>query len=213
MSDYDQPADNSTDGFTFADNPYQTPLREWLRQTMLNDFKFEKEYRSDQDDKNGGVFFKWIQKNHKQLFEIWANSGTFSTCTSFVAILTTRILLAAGLADPQTGLPIAGQPRFKTFDLALNKKGWHPASDTSHTPDIGDIYALGVPGNVKHVGVILNSTGKVWQTVEAGQGVIKQYDSIRRKGWHTPPFTELMGWINIDEYFDTWKLVETKRRY
>jgi hypothetical protein len=101
---------------------------------------------------------------------------------------------------PKTGSP----PVFQTFDLALNKKGWHRYPEQDRQPRLGDIFALGKPLAVKHVGVVLNSVGNQWITVEAGGGSIGQFQSISRNGWHAPPFSEMYGWIDIDEYFDTW---------
>lgn len=186
--------------FTHTDNPYNYPLRQWIYQEFIKWFPTERAYRSNDDDpKIRAIFFQWIPKDQGALEKIWKEKSTFSACSSFVAILVTRIRQAGGLW-PKSGLP----PLFQTFDLSLNKKGWHWATDTTQQPSVGDIYAVGKPGAVKHVGVILNSTGDAWQTVEAGQGLIGQYDGITRKPWHVPDATKLMGWINVDEYFDTW---------
>jgi hypothetical protein len=118
-----------------------------------------------------------------------------------VSILVTRIRQNGGLW-PKSGNP----PLFQSFDLSLNKKGWHKYTiGQEESPDVGDIWVYGKPGVMKHVGVILNSVGNQWITVEAGGGIIGQYQSIKRAGWHAPDYTQLYGWINIDEYFDTWQ--------
>lgn len=196
------------DGFTYADNPYSSPLRRWIYDYLIKEFPTDnKVYRSDSD--NAGEYQKfetWTQcTQHKDradkfkyyyLPDIWAGKATFSTCTSFVAILITRI-------RQHGGLQVKGAPVFQTFNLSMNKKGWHTYPDANSSPDVGDIFAVGSPSNMKHVGVILNSVGSLWATVEAGGGEIGKYQSIKRATWHLPN-PGVCGWINIDEYFDTW---------
>lgn len=167
----------------------------------------EKTYRSDSKDASEYQKFEtWTQctqykdradkYKYHYLPDIWAGKATFSTCTSFVAILVTRI-------RQHGGLKVQGAQVFQTFNLSLNKKGWNTYPNTEKSPDVGDIFAVGSPSNMKHVGVILNSAGSIWQTIEAGGGTIGQFQSISRRGWH-PPNPGVCGWINIDEYFDTW---------
>lgn len=199
------------DGFTYGDNPYNAPIRRWIVDYMSREFPAEKEYRSDSIiDSESQKYETWTQTTQDPdraekygyfyLFKLWAGKGGFSTCSSFVAILVTRIRQNGGLY-PKSGLP----PRFEAFNLSLNKKGWIPYPNAEgKTPNVGDIFAVGSPTNMKHVGVIMNTDGHVWQTVEAGGGQIGKYQSIKRTGWHTPP-AGLCGWIDIEEYFDNWK--------
>ncbi|MCL4202479.1 MAG: hypothetical protein KJ000_08280 [Pirellulaceae bacterium] len=193
------------DGFTSADNPYASPLRQWIYRYLDREFPVAKTYRSDQgEEADIQKFETWTQCTqrkdradkfkYKYLPDIWAGKATFSTCTSFVAILVTRIKQHGG---------VKGGPVFQTFNLSLNKKGWNTYPNAEKSPEVGDIFAVGSPSNMKHVGVILNSVGKLWITVEAGGGLIGQYQSITRSGWH-PPNPGICGWIDIDEYFDTW---------
>lgn len=197
-----------TEGFTYADNPYSSPLRKWISDYLNKEFPIDnKVYRSDQGTENEIQKFEtWTQCTQRKdradrfkyhyLNDIWAKKGSFSTCTSFVAILITRIRQNGGLL-------VKGAPVFQTFNLSLNKKGWNTYPNANKSPDVGDIFAVGSPFNMKHVGVVLNSVGSLWVTVEAGGGLIGQYQSIQRAGWH-PPNAGICGWIDIDEYFDTW---------
>lgn len=204
------------DGPTYADNPYSSPLRRWIYDYMVKEFPMEKTYRSDSSDASDyQKFEKWTQctqdkgraekYSYHYLFDMWAGKASFSTCTSFVAIFVSAIRINGGLMKlGKNGVPITkGVPVFQTLNLSLNKKGWHEASETNNNPRIGDIFAVGPVSNPRHVGIILNSVGSLWQTIEAGGGVIGQYQSISRNGWHAPN-PGVCGWINIDEYFDTW---------
>lgn len=185
------------DGFTYADNPYNSPLRQWFYEYLSKEFPTnDKVYRSDSENKGDRQkFTTWTGMTQESIMEMWKSKARFSTCTGFVAVLVTRIRQSGGLK---------ASPVFQTFDLALNKKGWHRYPDPSKEPDVGDIFVLGSPGYMKHVGVILNSIGNQWVTIEAGGGTIGQFQSIKRAGWHTPDYANLYGWIDIDEYFDAW---------
>ncbi len=197
---------------TYADNPYNSPIRRWITDYLIKEFPLAKVYRSDSDnDKECQVFETWTQTTQRKekadkfgyyyLPDVWSGKKTFSTCTSFIAILVTRIREYGGLM-PKKGMP---KPRvFQTFDLESNGPSFHlyPSSDSS--PDVGDIFVYGRKLHMEHVGVILNSDGNIWETIEAGGGVIGKYQSIARTSWHTPEYPRLYGWLNVDEYFGTW---------
>jgi len=87
-------------------------------------------------------------------------------------------------------------------------------------PRTGDFFQIGTldkPGNwyYDHVGVIIDCVddpkNPTWTTVEAGQGGPgRGFDLVKRKGPrllnpvdpdHPKSKKELMGWLDIDEYF------------
>jgi hypothetical protein len=143
-----------------------------------------------------------------------------TSCEGLIGSLL-RKLTAAGFGTPNRG-------NMTTFNLAgcgpngrepATTRGWHWYRDRTEAlhPRPGDLFQVGVPANpgqwsFKHVGVItLWAVGAnpSWTTVEAGQGgPAKGFDFIARKGPRplnpidpASPKKELMGWIDIDEFF------------
>lgn len=195
---------------SYADNPYNSPIRRWIIDYMKKEFPTVKVYRSDaKDEGEYRVYENWTQTSQDEgrarksgyyyLADLWAGKKKFSTCTSFIALLVTRIRQNGGLM-PKKGLPKV----FQTFDLEANGPSFHRYPSADSAPDVGDIFVYGVKGLMEHVGVIINTDGSKWETIEAGGGIIGQYQSVARTTWHFPKNHRFYGWVNVDEYFEAW---------
>jgi len=79
-------------------------------------------------------------------------------------------------------------------------------------PEPGDFYAIGDGGSgIVHVGVIIDSSGSIWRTADAGQGthanqaaayVERAYDPIALTiGGPVGP-RPLAGWMNVEKYVE-----------
>jgi len=102
--------------------------------------------------------------------------------------------------------------------------GWHWYKDKTATvhPQPGDFFQIGVPlangrWSIRHVGIIIawiDGENPIWTTVEAGQGgPSRGFDLVKRKGPRpVDPIDPavrskvLMGWLDLDEFFDGWKI-------
>lgn len=134
-----------------ADNPYNSPIRQWVVNYLNREFSKIKVYHSDSEiDKECQVLKTWTQTTQRQemankagyhyLPKIWSEKSTFSTCTSFIAILVTRIRQNGGL------MPKKGMPKlrvFQTFDLEANGASFHRYPSSDAKPDVGDILVYG----------------------------------------------------------------------
>lgn len=124
-----------------------------------------------------------------------ARVGTTTTCNAFLGVVVRKTLAAGGLANRT----------FHSFDLP--KAGgtawnWYPTPEKSPKP--GDFFQVGTRGGTYlHVGTILDVNDIIWSTAEAGQGGPGSgYDAIKRK---TKVSGNIMGWIDVDAFFDGWK--------
>lgn len=186
-----------------------SPLRQWL-QKQLNQLIPNNE-GTIRSDTNGAKFNEWTGMSQKGLKDAWATEAGTGRCTTscngFVGIVAGKIRAAGGLPAKQF---------FDSFNLPKEGgKAWHWAGDQTQMPQPGDFFQIGTPGpdlsnasaggTFKHVGVILDITDYIiWITVEGGQGGPRTgFDFIKRKLRARP--SDLMGWINIDEYFAGWK--------
>ena len=121
--------------------------------------------------------------------------GTTTTCNAFLGVVVRKTRAVGGLA----------QRSFSSFDLP--KAGgpawnWYPTSGKSPQP--GDFYQAGKRGGTyEHVGIILSVNGESIITADSGQGgPTAGYDAIKRvkrSGY------SMMGWIDADEFFKSWK--------
>jgi hypothetical protein len=100
---------------------------------------------------------------------------------------------------------LTNQPRTTRLYKDPVSTNYYP--DEPQRPQSGDFFQIGKKGGrYEHVGVILDSVGNNWTTVEAGQGGPKSgYDSIKRKGPRPFDPAKFMGWIDIEAYFEGWK--------
>lgn len=121
--------------------------------------------------------------------------GVTTTCNVFVGVVVRKALAAGGLANRV----------FQSFDLPKaggNAWNWFPTPDKSPKP--GDFFQVGTRGGrYEHVGIIIDVNEGTWSTAESGQGGPSSgCDIIKRK---TKAAYNLMGWIDVDAYFDGWK--------
>jgi hypothetical protein len=155
----------------------------------------------------------------------WKRDHGIATTTSCEALVgrVFRKIEDAGYGKP----PRDPKARAGTFNLPNNKEGretgtptvgWHWFRDygIGARPRPGDVFQIGVSvkqglWSHRHVGVITrwedNNGAPMWETVEAGQGGPRAgSDSMKRKEYRPVPPIEpgkpqLMGWLDIDEYF------------
>ena len=102
------------------------------------------------------------------------------------------------------------------------KEGSWVDATGSNRPSPGDLFGIGGPRLIVHVGVIIDASGDVWKTADAGQGGIgtgqqakyldRPYDAATRtlggpgaqfvpgKGWTVRGDSRtIAGWIDIDK--------------
>lgn len=149
-----------------------------------------------------------------------AGGPVTTSCEGLIGSLL-RKLTAAGFGSAIRG-------KMTSFNLAgcgpngrepATTVGWHWFRDRTASlhPQPGDLFQIGKPANTgqwsfAHVGVITGwaeGENPTWTTVEAGQGGPgRGFDFIARKGPRPlnpvdpkNPKKELMGWLDIDEFF------------
>lgn len=154
---------------------------------------------------------------------VWIRDGGGPVTTSCEGLIGRVVgkLTAAGFGKPNRG-------KMTSFNLAgcgangrepATTVGWHWYRDRTESlhPQPGDLFQIGKPANTgqwsfAHVGVItgwIDGANPIWTTVEAGQGgPSRAFDFIKRKGPRPvnpvdpkSPKKELMGWLDIDEFF------------
>jgi len=154
----------------------------------------------------------------------WIRDTAGGPCTTSCEGLINKVkskLTAAGFGTPITGnmtsFNLAGCTNGKEPATTVGWHWWRDRTESLH-PQPGDFFQVGIPffkpgqWTFKHVGIItgwVDGENPTWTTVEAGQGgPAKGYDYIARKGPRplkpidpTSPKKELMGWLDIDEFF------------
>ncbi len=190
-------------------------FEEWTGQTQA---KLVAAWESDREG-----FRKAVTDDEKKK-GVWIRDTAGGPCTTSCEGLIGKVmskLTAAGF-----GTPIRGN--MTTFNLAgcgpngrepATTVGWHWFRDRTESlhPQPGDFFQAAIPfkqgqWTFKHVGIItgwVDGENPTWTTVEAGQGgPAKGYDYIARKGPRplkpidpASPKKELMGWLDIDEFF------------
>ena len=97
--------------------------------------------------------------------------------------------------------------------LRINAKranAWRAPNDSNARPLPGDFYGLEKDGTIVHVGVIIDASGDVWTTADAGQGSHeKQAAQFVRRRWDAQSKTlggpagqrPLAGWLDLDKFF------------
>lgn len=180
-----------------------SPLRTWVQEELRWLFLMHgNEIRSD---KNGEAFRHWTGASHAWLQERWTIErqdlvkgkmrAVTTTCNSFLNVVVAKIRDKGGLAH---------RP-FSSFDLPKAGGGAFKWSGSAGLPKPGDFYQVGTRGGMyKHVGIVMEMEGIVWTTAEAGQGgPSASFDAIKKKGPRVFD-TGVMGWLDIDEYFNGW---------
>ena len=156
---------------------------------------------------------------------VWVRGGIGGTTTSCEGLITTVInkLTAAGFGKPIRGkmssFNLAGCEAPSGKEPAQTTVGWHWWRDRTPTlrPQPGDFFQIGTQvkagqWSFAHVGIITgwaDERNPVWTTVEAGQaGPSSGFDFMKRKGPRQlnpvdpkHPKKELMGWLDLDEFF------------
>lgn len=112
------------------------------------------------------------------------------------------------LGDPH-GITRGGVPGVETEGQA--KGAWVKAA-RGRRPKPGDIYLLAYPdGRIAHTGIIVDASGDVWTTADAGQGpaLSPRAERVRRQ-WDGDALTltrednaqtrVLVGWIDLDRW-------------
>jgi hypothetical protein len=186
-------------------NPY-SDLRIWLNRLLTNLFSQNNGVITSKH--HGALFTKWTGSSQTSLERTWENerkiratgkfAGTTTTCNAFLGRVVNKIRLAGGL-------PIKS---FSSFDLPkAGGPAWYKYPNEKHTPQPGDFFQLRdvQTGWYKHVGIIYTRTNATHMRAQSGQGGPKMgYDVMKITGPH--PFdAELMGWIDIEEFFAGWK--------
>jgi hypothetical protein len=174
-----------------------SPVRLWVRQ-QLNDL-IPTQGGSIRSDTNGALFQQWTGWTQAGLAAQWeaekGGKAVTTSCNAFLGTLVNKIRTAGGLAIKT----------FHSFDLPkAGGTAWYWNPTPEKTPQPGDFFQIGTRGGMyKHVGVIVDINYIIWTTVEGGQGGPKSgFDAIKRKVGVMP--SGLMGWINIDEFFQGW---------
>lgn len=132
-------------------------------------------------------------------------SPTFTTCTSFLPIYASRVRLAGGL-------PISEVNRFTGKSQAIGlkpfkmnqEKAW-VANNGTAVPQPGDFFLIGTVNDMKHVGIILNINGTMWEAVAGGAGGKRsKRDGVKRTAMEARP-EPVLGWLDVDVYFNGWE--------
>lgn len=130
--------------------------------------------------------------------------GTTTTCNAFLGVVVEKVRAAGGLAKTQ----------FPSFDLPkAGGAAWSFYPQPERSPKPGDFYELGKRVKVgkngellqfQHVGIILSVNDSSWETADSGQGGPGiGYDRIKRCKRNASD--GVLGWIDIDKFFDNWK--------
>jgi hypothetical protein len=181
--------------------------------------------------KNG--FRKATDDERKKTGRVWIRETGFAVTTSCEALVN-KMVQKIKQVGYKNARPLNDHGILGSFNLAgckANGKepattvGWHWYRDKSadSKPQAGDFFQVGTevkPGqwSFAHVGIITDfwdfDEKKIptWITVEAGQGGPGAgYDAIMRKGPRPVDpvdpknkHKQLMGWLNIEEYFGGW---------
>jgi hypothetical protein len=174
-------------------DPY-TPIRWWLYNEMKQAFPSSDKIITSNGDP--ALFQKWTGTTQSYLKSQWDSGSRFTTCNSFLNQVANNICRAGKL-------PLK---TLHSFNLPI-EKGWHWYPDSDSEPQAGDFFQFGTRGGTyEHVGLVFDRVGDMWTTIESGQGGPNAgFDMIKRKGPNPFPNGHLMGWINIEEYFEGWE--------
>ncbi|HLJ49051.1 MAG TPA: hypothetical protein VKU01_23715 [Bryobacteraceae bacterium] len=184
-----------------------TPLRKWIKNTLLTRFPNPGTVWSDTDGKNfqylteithDGLLSKWFlkDKDGKVDYTTTGPDPKFTTCTSFLPVFASRVAMAGKL--PPTEL--------RPFKMPVTR-GWAPAWLTDAAvggPKEGDFFLITEQGEMKHVGIIAQIEGQLWSVVAGGQGGrSSRHDGVGRTPISARP-TGVFGYLDVDSYFQGW---------
>jgi hypothetical protein len=180
----------------------------------------------------GNGFIKSVTDIDKKV-GVWVRISGVATTTCCEAVIG-KLVQKIKRAGFPGGKPLKDRGVLGTFNLPGCKSngmepattvGWHWYREKTKDlkPQAGDFFQIGTevkPGQWRfaHVGVITDfwdfddGNPPQWITVEGGQGGPGAgYDAIKRKGPRPvdpvdkrSPHKVLMGWLNIEEYFEGW---------
>jgi hypothetical protein len=201
-------------------------LREWIKQE-LNRQTIVGTIWSDTD---ASKFEALTNVTHKTLLSKWfgytegkgdldynktGDDPRFTTCTSFLPNIATRIRRAGNLPTTKHNSYNNTNPDIKLRAFELNKEqGWVSASSPQALekgPKEGDFFQLQYTsgkykGQTEHVGVIyqIGGNGSMWSCVAGGAGGRSvKHDGVKRTDLLAKP-AGIMGWLDVDEYFKGW---------
>jgi hypothetical protein len=150
------------------------------------------------------LFLSLTNTSHETLQKNWRNpppNNIMSACNGFVGWYAQK-------------MGITGIESFFQLEKSLRANGkghaWVPADGTSK-PDLGDILHHRQAGTGLHVDVCIGfTTGGQLVRAAAGQILFKsprnpdmEFDTLMRvTGTHPYDYHNLLGWLDIDKYFD-----------
>src|SRR5437773_4595133 len=167
-------------------DPY-SPIRWWIYQTLQELFPNSGTVIDSINNKQ--KFLQWTGVDQKYMEDQWAAGSRFTSCTSFLSILASKISAAGGVAGG----------KLRPFQMYIHP-GWHWFGEEDTRPQSGDFYMLGVRGGAtQHVGVVYDIIEDSWTTVDAGQGGKNSgFDCIKRRGPRAFPDGPLVGWLDVE---------------
>ena len=152
---------------------------------------------------------------------VWVRKGggpVTTSCEGLNGTLFSKIA-NAGFGKASGGATSFNLPGCNNGNEPATTVGWHWFRDKTKSlhPQGGDFFQVGTlvkkgQWYFHHVGVItgyVDGDNPSWTTVEAGHGGPRAgFDYMKRKDWRPlnpidkdAPKKELMGWLDIDEYF------------
>jgi hypothetical protein len=171
-------------------NPY-SPLRVWLFNALRTSFPVDGLWEDTRPE-----FYQWTWMTHKSCLHWFKADPGFTTCTSFLHTAHKKIQMAGK----------SSAPFFIPFGLHQCGRGhgWHTLAEADQEPQDGDFFQIGTPVHVKHVGILHRVFGGACTTIAGGADIRGVCGRIRRSTGVFPP-ANLMGWLNIEEFYAGWK--------
>ena len=199
-----------------------TPVRNWLRKKLIETIPVGTIW-SDKDTKEKHPFQDLTGMTHKGLLKKWyeldsdekiientfGTDPKFTTCSSFLPIMASKIRIAGGMPTTKHNNYTGKEDPIGLRGFQLHtERGWTPAFlgyAVNGGPKEGDFFQLvSKSGMTEHVGIILTIKGDLWSAVAGGAGGRgSRHDGVSRSILKPRP-QNLMGWIDIDAYFQGW---------